>query len=63
MRKEVIILGAIVAVVIIGVVVGSNYYRNSLQNERVATNTGANSNKTGIDPDTLVRPDSYSSRS
>ncbi len=60
MRKEVIILGAIVAVVIIGVVVGSNYYRNSLQNERVATNTGANSNKTGIDPDTLVRPDSYS---
>lgn len=58
MRKEVIILGAIVAIVIIGVVVGSNYYRNSLQNERVATKTSGNSNTGSVSPESLVRPDS-----
>lgn len=58
MRKEVIILGAIVVVVVIGVVVGSNYYRSSLQNERAATNASGNSNKPGVNPVNLVRPDS-----
>ena len=61
MRKEVIILGAIVVVVVIGVIVGSNYYRTSLQNKRVATSTGSNSNTAGVNPETLIRPDSYTS--
>ena len=60
MRKEVIILAAIVLVVIIAILVGSNYYRNSLQNERVGTKTNGNSNKAAINPEMLVRPDSYS---
>jgi protein-disulfide isomerase len=56
MRKEVKILGAIAVVVIIAAVIGANYYRSSVQNERVTTNS--NSNKGNVNAETLVRPDS-----
>lgn len=56
MRNEIKILGAVAAVVIIGVILGSNYYRNSIQSERVTSNN--NSNKPKIGPEQLVRPDS-----
>jgi len=56
MRKEVKILGAIVIVVIIAAIVGTNYYRSSVQSERVTT--GVNSNNPKISPEQLVRPDS-----
>lgn len=55
MRKEIVILGAIVVVVIVVGIVGSNYYRSSVQNLRKPTNT-ANGNKAAGE---LVRPDSY----
>ena len=55
MRKEIIILAAIVAVVVIGLVVGSNYYRSSIQSERKPTNTATTSAPAGQ----LVRPDSW----
>ncbi len=55
MRKEVIILGSIVAIVIVGLVVGSNYYRSSIQSEQKPVNTG-NSNRAAAGE--LVRPDS-----
>lgn len=55
MRKEIIILGAIITVVIIGLVVGSSYYRNTVQNERKPVNT-APSNAAAAGQ--LVRPDS-----
>jgi len=56
MRKEIWILGAILVLVIIGVVVGSNYYRSSIQNERVTASNGSGAPK--INPEQLVRPDS-----
>jgi protein-disulfide isomerase len=56
MRKEVKILGAIAIVVIIGAIIGANYYRSSVQNERVTT-TG-NSNKSSANAEALIRPDS-----
>ena len=56
MRKEVKILGVIAVVVIIGAIIGANYYRSSVQNERVTTNS--NSNKTTANTENLVRPDS-----
>jgi len=56
MKKEVKILGAIAALVLIAAGVGVNYYRNSVQKERVTTNT--NSNKPQISAEQLVRPDS-----
>lgn len=56
MRKEVKILGAIAVVVIIAAIVGANYYRSSVQNERVTTN--GNSNKTTANAENLIRPDS-----
>lgn len=59
MRKELLILGAIIVVVAIGLAVGSSYYRSSLQNTRVTTNTSGNSNKPSVNPETLVRPDSH----
>lgn len=58
MRKEIKILGAIVIVVVIAAIVGANYYRSSIQSERVTTTAGGNSNKTGVNAETLVRPDS-----
>ncbi len=56
MRKEVKILGAIAIVVIIAAIVGANYYRSSVQSERVTT--GSNSNAPKINPEQLVRSDS-----
>ncbi len=56
MKKEVKILGAIAVVVIIAAIVGANYYRSSIQSERVTT--GSNSNNPKISPEQLVRPDS-----
>lgn len=56
MRKEIIILGAIILVVIVSAIIGSNYYRSSIQSERVTANN--NSNKPKINPEQLVRPDS-----
>jgi protein-disulfide isomerase len=58
MRKEIKVLGAIALAVVIAAIVGANYYRSSVQNERVATSGNSNSNKTGINAETLVRPDS-----
>ncbi|HQU81701.1 MAG TPA: DsbA family protein [Pyrinomonadaceae bacterium] len=56
MRKEVKILGAIVVLVVIAAIVGANYYRSSVQNERVSTNS--NSNKSAVNTENLIRPDS-----
>ncbi|HMQ05597.1 MAG TPA: DsbA family protein [Pyrinomonadaceae bacterium] len=56
MRKEVKILGIISVVVIIAVIVGASYYRQSSQTERIGT--GANSNRTSVPAGELVRPDS-----
>lgn len=56
MRRELKILGAIAAIVIIAAVIGANYYRSSVQNERVTTNS--NSNKRAASAENLVRPDS-----
>ena len=56
MKKEVKILGAIAILVIVGAIVGANYYRSSVQSERVATSS--NPNNPQINPEQLVRPDS-----
>ncbi len=56
MRKEIIILVAIILVAIVAFVVGSNYYRSSIQNKPVAANS--NSNKATVNAEVLVRPDS-----
>jgi len=56
MRKEVKILGAIVIVVVIAAIVGANYYRSSVQNERVSTSS--NTSKGTINTENLIRPDS-----
>ncbi len=60
MRKETIILAGIVGVVIIGAVVGSNYYRKSIQSGSVTSNTKSNTNsgKSAITPEMLDRPGS-----
>lgn len=58
MKKEFIILGAIAIVVVIAAVIGTNYYRSSVQNERIPT---ASSNSTGapaVSIENLIRPDS-----
>lgn len=59
MRKEIIILLAIIGLVIVGAVVGSNYYRSSVQKESVV-GTGNSGGKPKIAPEQLVRPDSPS---
>jgi protein-disulfide isomerase len=56
MKKEVKILSAFAIVVIIAAVIGANYYRRSVQNERITT--GGNTNKTTAMGESLVRPDS-----
>ncbi len=56
MRKEIIILAAVILVAIVAFVVGSNYYRNSVQNKPAATNSY--SNKAAVNAEALVRPDS-----
>lgn len=58
MRKEVIILGAIAILVVAGILVGSSYYRDSVQGERKGL-SNANDPKTA-NAATLVRPDSWS---
>ncbi len=59
MRKEVKILGAVALVVIIGAIIGANYYRSSVQNERImSSNTAGNSSKSTVNAENLVRPDS-----
>lgn len=57
MKKEVKILGAIAIVVVIAAIVGANYYRSSVQNERITTNS-SNSSKPSINAEALIRPDS-----
>ncbi len=57
MRKEVKILGAIAVLVVVAAIVGANYYRNSVQSQRVTTGN-SNSNKPQLNPEQLVRPDS-----
>jgi len=56
MRKEIMILGVIVLIVVIAAVLGSSYYRDSKQNTPVTSNT--NSGKPKVNPEQLVRPDS-----
>ncbi len=58
MKKEVKLLGVIAVLIIIGAVVGANYYRKSVQNVRVTGNTNTGGGKPSINPETLVRPDS-----
>jgi protein-disulfide isomerase len=57
MRKEFIILGAIAVAVIAIAVIGTNYYRNSVQNERITT-ASSNSNGTTVSSENLIRSDS-----
>jgi len=52
MRKEIKILGAVAVLIIIGALVGANYYRTTVQNERKPTTPSAKSDAQ------LVRPDS-----
>ena len=56
MRKEIKILGVIVVVVVVAAILGTNYYRNSIQSERVTTSN--NTNKPKPDAGQLIRPDS-----
>lgn len=59
MRKEVKILGAVAIVVVIAAIIGANFYRSSVQNERITnSNTAGNSNKNSVSAETLIRPDS-----
>lgn len=57
MRKEFIILGAIAVAVVAIAVIGTNYYRNSVQNERITT-ASSNSNGTTFSSENLIRSDS-----
>ena len=58
MTKEIKLLAAIAVVVIIGAIIGTSYYRSSIQSERVTSKT--NTNKTTAAPaGELIRPDSY----
>ena len=57
MKKEVKILVGIAALVIVGAIVGANYYRSSVQNERITT--GSNSNaQPSVNAEALIRADS-----
>ena len=56
MRKEILIMGAIVAIVIVAAVLGSKYYRGSVQSDRKPTNTATAEAPKGQ----LIRPDSPS---
>lgn len=57
MKKEVKILSAIAALVIVVAVIGAAYYRSSVQSERITTN--GTSNKSAANAENLIRPDSY----
>ncbi len=56
MKKEIKILGVIAVVVVIAALIGANYYRKSVQSERVTT--GGSANKPPLNPEQLVRADS-----
>lgn len=58
MRKEVKILGAVAIVVVIAAIIGASYYRSSVQNERIPTSGHSNSNKSTVNAENLIRPDS-----
>ena len=57
MSKEVKILAAITVVVVIAAVMGARYYQGSVQNVSV-TNSAGGGGKSGVNAETLVRPDS-----
>jgi protein-disulfide isomerase len=56
MGKEIKVLIVIVALVAAAAVIGTSYYRSSIQNTSVTANTG--SGKPKANPEQLVRPDS-----
>jgi len=66
MRKEIIVIGAVVLVVIVAAVIGSNYYTNSVQSVRRGTDItapaapGSNATPATASSALLVRPDSAS---
>ena len=56
MKKEVKILVGIAFAVIIAALIGANFYRSSVQNERLTTNS--NSGQPDTNSEALIRPDS-----
>ena len=60
MKKEVKILGVIAIIVVVAAIIGANYYRRSVQSERVASSssTASNSNQPKASLEQLIRPDS-----
>jgi protein-disulfide isomerase len=60
MRKEVKLLAVIAVLVVIAGLVGAKYYRDSLQSQRVTSNsnTGSSAGKPKASAEQLVRPDS-----
>jgi protein-disulfide isomerase len=58
MRKDLLILGGVAAIVIIGAIFITNSYRSNVQNQRVTSNT--NSNASNTNSQALIRPDSPS---
>jgi protein-disulfide isomerase len=56
MNKEIKILVIIGFVVVLGAVVGASYYRDSVQNTRVTSNSGGG--RSSVSQEMLVRPDS-----
>lgn len=59
MRKEIKILAAIAVVVVIAAIVGANYYRSSIQSERItAGNNNTNKQAAAANAEQLMRPDS-----
>lgn len=58
MSKEIKILGAIIVVVIIAAIIGTNLYRSSTENAVVTTNSNS-SEKSPTANEALIRPDSY----
>lgn len=58
MRKEIKILGAIAVVVIIAVIIGSNYYKKSEQTERKTANSNTSKTPGRADANVLIKPDS-----
>lgn len=58
MRKDLLILGAVAAIVIIGAIFITSSYRSNIQNQRVTSNT--NSNASNTNSQALIRPDSPS---
>ena len=59
MKKEIKILGGIIVAVVAAAVIGTLYYRSTVQNERVAA-TNTNTSKPRPDAALLIRPDSPS---